>query len=96
MDGFEWDESKAAANLEKHGIDFQGAVRIFEAGSILRVGSPRGGEERWKAIGIVEGVALAVVYVWRGERRRIISARRARRNERRAYREACAGGSEEG
>jgi len=36
MDGFEWDETKAAANLEKHGIDFQGAVRIFEAGSILR------------------------------------------------------------
>lgn len=96
MDGFEWDETKAAANLEKHGIDFQGAVRIFEAGSILRVRSLRGAEERWKAIGSVEGVELAVVYLWRGERRRIISARRARRNERQAYREACAGGSEEG
>ncbi|MBM3147140.1 MAG: BrnT family toxin, partial [Actinobacteria bacterium] len=48
---FEWDEVKAASNLEKHGIDFQGAVRIFETEAILWVYSERQGEGRWKAIG---------------------------------------------
>ncbi len=27
---FEWDEKKATANIDKHGVDFQGAIRIFE------------------------------------------------------------------
>jgi len=55
---FEWDEKKARANLEKHGIDFQGAIRVFEAEAVLDVRSLRGSEERWKAIGVVEGVVL--------------------------------------
>lgn len=87
---------KAASNLEKHGIDFQGAVRIFETEAILWVYSERQGEGRWKAIGVVEGVEVAVVYTWREDRRRIISARRAGRNERQAYRAALASRSEEG
>ena len=93
---FEWDEAKATSNFEKHGMDFEGAVRIFETEAILRVLSERAGEDRWKAIGVVEGVEVAVVYTWREDRRRIISARRAGRNERQAYRAAVASGSDEG
>ncbi len=68
-----------------------GGIRIFE-GPIIESRSTRRGEERWKAIGLVDGLELAVVYTWRTSRRRIISARRAKRNERRAYRAAYPGG----
>jgi uncharacterized protein len=84
MDEFEWDEAKATSNLEKHGIDFEDAIGIFE-GPVLEVRSDRQGEERWKAIGTAEGVELAVIYTVREGRRRIISARRAATNEREAY-----------
>lgn len=93
---FEWDAGKARANLEKHGVDFHGAIRVFETDAYLEIVSERFGEERWKVIGIVEGVVLAVVYTWRGTRCRIISARRANRNEKQAYREANLGGSPQG
>jgi uncharacterized DUF497 family protein len=43
------------------------------------------GEKRFVVIGPIEGRVFAVVYTWRNERRRIISARRASRRERRAY-----------
>jgi uncharacterized DUF497 family protein len=42
-------------------------------------------EERVVAIGSMDGVEIVVVYVTRGQRRRIISARRAHRNERQDY-----------
>lgn len=95
MDEFEWDERKAKANLEKHGIDFEDAIAVFE-GPVLEVTSDRGGEARWKAIGAVEGIELAVIYTWREGRRRIISVRRAKKHERRAYHEAQSGGPAEG
>ena len=91
MQAYEWDEAKAASNLEKHLVDFQDAIGVFE-GSVVETRSFRGREERWKAIGMVEGRELAVVYTWREGRRRIISARRAKRNEREAYRAANRGG----
>ena len=43
------------------------------------------GETRIKAIGEVNGVIVSVVYTWRGARRRLISARRARADERKEY-----------
>ena len=82
---FEWDAAKSARNLAKHGIDFATAILIFK-GSVLERRSDREGEERWKALGALEGLELAVVYTVREGRHRIISARRAKRNERRAYR----------
>jgi uncharacterized protein len=84
---FEWEEAKAAKNLEKHQISFEDAISIFES-PVLEVSSDREGEKRWKAIGAVEGREIAVIYTLRGDRYRIISARRARINERRAYRQA--------
>jgi uncharacterized protein len=87
----EWDDIKAEANLQKHGIDFEDAIGIFE-GPVLEIRSDRDGEERYKAIGVLEGLEITVVYTPRGSRRRIISARRARINERAAYHQAYPGG----
>jgi uncharacterized protein len=92
VEEFEWDAAKAASNIEKHGVDFEAAIRIFEEGPVLVIRSERAGEERWKAIGVVAGVEIAVVYTWREGRRRIISARRAKDHERRAYHQAVSGG----
>ncbi len=86
---FEWDGDKNAANIEKHGIDFSDAMRIFEGPTLERVDDRKAyGETRIAAIGIVETRALFVVYTTRGRTRRVISARKANRHERKAYREA--------
>jgi uncharacterized DUF497 family protein len=82
----EWDEAKRRANILKHGLDFVAAVKVFDGPFIETEDRRRNyGERRYRALGIIEGDILQVVYTWRSERRRIISARRARRNERRAY-----------
>ena len=81
---FEWDESKRQANLEKHHIDFQDAERVFDGPVFEKIESRRG-EDRVVAIGSMEGIEIVVVYVMRGKRRRITSARRAHRNERQDY-----------
>jgi uncharacterized DUF497 family protein len=81
---FEWDESKRQANLAKHHIDFRDAKRMLEGPVFERTGR-RHGEDRTLAIGLMEDIEIVVVYVMRGERRRIISARRAHRNERQEY-----------
>ena len=92
FDRFEWDESKCELNIERHGIDFRGAVRIFN-GFILMTRSDRKGQIRWLAIGMRNDEVISVVYTERSETCRIISARRARRKERAAYRELYAGGA---
>lgn len=84
---FEWDDAKNVSNLDKHGIDFEDAVAIWERPALVSL-SPRSGEDRWIAIGMVDGMEIAVVYTERGTAKRLISARRARTNERRAYHQA--------
>lgn len=91
----EWNEEKAASNRRKHGIDFDEAIEIFYGTSLLRR-SDRNTEERWLAIGETEGRVVTVVFTWRGDTLRIISARRARRNERRAYYQEKMGRTAEG
>jgi uncharacterized DUF497 family protein len=95
MGEFEWDERKRKSNLDKHGIDFEDAIAIFE-GETLESRSDEQDEARWKAIGKLEGTEIVVVYTLRSRLRRIISARRAGRDERRAYREAHLGGPTKG
>jgi len=84
---FEWDAAKNRANIRKHGIDFADAARIFD-GLVLERADDRFdyGEERIVAVGEVEGRTILVVYSRRGGNRRIISARKASRNERQSYR----------
>jgi uncharacterized DUF497 family protein len=91
MTDFEWDKRKRAANLRKHGIDFVGARRVFDGPTIEFLDVRREyREERVIAFGDVDGVVLLVVYVWRNGRRRLISARKAGANERKAYFKAVA------
>ena len=81
---FEWDEVKRQANLVKHGIDFRDAIWIFD-GPVFENANHHRGEERVVAIGLIGSIEIVLVYVIRGQRRRIISARRAHRNERQDY-----------
>jgi uncharacterized protein len=84
---FEWHEAKRAKNWDLHEVDFEDAKLIFTRPHALTV-SVRGSEERWLAVGVLGDVEITVVYTMRNDRCRIISARRARHDERRAYHEA--------
>jgi uncharacterized protein len=81
---FEWHEKKREANLAKHLIDFPDATQIFD-GPVFEKAQRRHGEERVLAIGLMQDVEIVVVYVRRGARKRIISARRAHKDEREDY-----------
>jgi hypothetical protein len=85
---FEWDPGKAAANLEKHGVDFADAVGAFFDDFALTLEDEGSTEERYVTVGMdVLGRILVVVYTWRSKAIRIISARKADASERRQYEE---------
>ena len=89
---FEWDPKKNGFNLFKHGIDFQDAAEVFDRPYLERVDDRFDyGEQRLIAFGEMGPHVIAVVYVWRGERRRLVSARRATRAERKAFFEVIHG-----
>ncbi|MGE3868434.1 MAG: BrnT family toxin [Pseudorhodoplanes sp.] len=94
-DGFEWDPGKSDANLRKHGIDFEEAAGVFY-GPHLLFRSDRRNEERWVAVGEAETRIVAVAFTWRGNAIRIVSARRARKDEERTYRNQTLGRTPEG
>jgi uncharacterized DUF497 family protein len=95
VDGFDWDKRKSELNLAKHGIDFEDASEVFYGPIMLRR-SDRNNEERWVAVGPSENRLIAVVFTRRKNDIRIISARRARKNEEREYRNAEMGRPPEG
>jgi uncharacterized protein len=89
---FEWDAKKAASNLRKHHVSFEDAAQVFLDPNRIETfdGRDADGEDRWKTVGIVEPVLLAVVYTIRGNNSeviRLISARKADAHERAQYRE---------
>lgn len=83
---FEWDRSKAASNLVKHGVSFDEASEIFNDAYRLEFYRPREGEDRFVTIGQSAKALLVVVYTERGRAIRIISARKATKDEKAAYR----------
>jgi uncharacterized DUF497 family protein len=86
MPDFEWDPEKEALNIRKHGIDFTTAQLIWEGRVLERVDDRREyGEVRFQAFGVVDNRILTVIFTWRGETRRIISARRANLREKRFF-----------
>jgi uncharacterized DUF497 family protein len=91
---FEWDEAKRQANIAKHGIDFRDAEALFDGRPVVTRTTVRDGEVRAVTVGTLDGIHYAVVSTERSEQVRIISVRRARRNERRDYREVHGGGTE--
>lgn len=87
-DDGEWDPRKAAANLKKHGVDFADAVTVLHDEQAITSRDDEGeeDEERLVTIGMdALGNVLVVVYTWRGERPRLISARKATPQEREQY-----------
>jgi uncharacterized DUF497 family protein len=87
---FEWDPRKAKSNLDKHGVSFEEAGRVFLDPRRIEthVGMEAHGEDRWRTIGMVEVVLLVVVYTIRGRDAdiiRLISARKADGHERAQY-----------
>lgn len=85
---FEWDESKALMNEQKHGVSFDEAVTVFEDPLSLTIVDEAHSEEEDRCVDIGEsrsGRLLVVVYTERDETIRIISCRPATSAERRTY-----------
>lgn len=83
---FEWDANKAESNIEKHGVTFEEAAEAFFDPFYQSGDATANNEQRDFIIGYsLEQRLLLVVYVERGKRNRIISARPATRNERKLY-----------
>jgi len=86
MAGVEWDPRKAAANLKKHGVDFAEAATVFHDEQAITIREDHGDEERYVTLGMdAMGNVLVVVYAWRNDRPRLISARKAEPKEREQY-----------
>ena len=82
---FDWDPRKAVINLRKHGVDFADAGTVLhdeQAITIHDEGSDD--EDRFVTLGMdALGRILVLVYTWREDRPRLISARKATPRERR-------------
>ena len=87
---FEWDLSKAIANVRKHGVDFADAGTVLHDERAITIADEGSDEEdRYVTLGVdALGRVLVVVYTWREDRPRLISARKATPRERRQYERA--------
>jgi uncharacterized DUF497 family protein len=85
---FEWDEAKRRRNVEIRSLDFIDAIRIFDGRPSVMAASKHPFEQRFLSTAILDnGKFHTVVWTWRVGVTRIISFRRARRDEERAYRQ---------
>lgn len=83
---FEWDPNKDRLNQRKYGVAFADTFAVFEDTTALTREDDEHGEERYVTMGIdCFGRVLVVVYTWRDENIRIISARPATGSEVRQY-----------
>ena len=81
---FSWDEKKRQATIDKHGIDFIDAISVFDFEHLI-LDARSDLEPRKIAIGQLNDQMIAVVFTMRGETCRIITARKARKDEREQY-----------
>jgi len=87
---FEWDTRKSSANKRKHGVSFEEARTVFYDERALLIKDPdeKGEEDRFVLLGLSAALrTLVVCHCYREDDSiiRIISARKARREERRDY-----------
>ena len=82
----QWDDQKNRLNLEKHGLSLKSARLVFADGNRLEWPDMQHSDEekRYKVLGKV-GKVILVVYTYRGEAVRLISARRATAKEKEVY-----------
>ncbi|GAA5169876.1 BrnT family toxin [Viridibacterium curvum] len=79
---FTWDEAKRRSNLDKHGLDFADAVRVFAGPMVLFEDDRQDyGESRLIGIGLLDCLVVLIVHVERDESIRIISMRKADSDE---------------
>ncbi len=82
----EWNSKKAISNLKKHGVNFADTVAVLEDERAITIIEDYPDEERFITIGMDSfSRILVVVYTWRENRIRIISARKATTNEIKQY-----------
>jgi uncharacterized DUF497 family protein len=85
---FEWDEGKRLSNIEERGVDFRDAALIFEGPVIVKEDTREDyGEQRFRALGKVDGDYYVVAFTWRGLTCRIISAWKVDEDGRKRYEE---------
>jgi uncharacterized protein len=84
---FDWDPNKAESNFRKHGVDFVDASEVFaDLNSIDSFDEFNSADEdRFIIIGMCRGFILHVTYIERGEKTRLISARKATKHEQSSY-----------
>lgn len=83
---FEWDETKRRTNLDKHGLDFQDARRVFSQPVLITPDARHDyGEPRYKALGELDNLIVYIAFTPRGGAVRIISMRPANKKEREVY-----------
>ena len=89
---FEWNEAKNKQNIKKHGFDFVEAADLFLGSAPFLVNlddSEDHGEDRWKGVGILQGVVVVVVVFTERDYDtiRVISLRKANVREKKSYEE---------
>ena len=82
---FEYDPEKSTVNLAKHGIDFETAQLLWLDNALITAPALLGIEERFMVVGLIDGKLWSAVVVFRKENIRIISVRRSRPKEAKAY-----------
>jgi uncharacterized DUF497 family protein len=84
---FDWDPAKARENLRVHGVNFAVAKDVFEDENAITIEDfDAEGEQRFRTLGLDGlGRLLVVVYTYRGEKIRLISAWKASRKQEKQY-----------
>jgi len=78
---FEFDPKKSAVNKTKHGIDFREAQALWNDPDLIEIPVKTSDEPRYLVIGKISGKHWSAVITYRGERIRLISSRRSRKEE---------------
>jgi len=88
---FEWDEAKQQTNLRKHHLDFADAETVF-AGATFTFEDDRSkySEDRYITLGLLHGAVVVIAHTEREDVIRVISMRKATKNEQRVYFEGFA------
>ena len=78
---FEYDEAKSRSNLDKHGIDFLAAQKLWTDPDVLEIRVKSEDESRFLVIARIQGKHWSAVVTYREDKIRLISVRRLRKNE---------------
>ena len=81
-----FDPAKRESNLAKHGLDLADAREVIEGPCIELVDDREDyGEERWVSVGLLRGMVVVCVWAERGDETRVISLRKADKDEQEEY-----------